>query len=82
MYTDPTQRLHAAMGMTYRTNNPGPEAERGAYVRHGHMAGIAMVIINALRVGMPVFEKGGDQGQLGGEFVLGPGYVFHHIALS
>ena len=32
-----------------------------------------MVILNALRVGMPVWERGGNMAQLGGEFVLGPG---------
>ena len=49
--------------------------ERG-YVRHGLMGGIAMVVLRAIKVGMPVWEKGGDIGQLGGEFVLGPGYVY------
>lgn len=32
-----------------------------------------MVWKNALRVGMPVWEKAGDSTQLGGEFVFGPG---------
>ena len=32
-----------------------------------------MVIVRAFKVGMPVWEKGGDIGQLGGEFVFGPG---------
>jgi len=32
-----------------------------------------MVVKNAIRVGMPVWEKGGDVSQLGGEFVLEPG---------
>jgi hypothetical protein len=61
--------------MTLRTNDHGPEFDRGPYIRHGLMGGIAMVVLNALRVGMPVFEKGGDPAQLGGEFVLGPGWV-------
>jgi len=47
----------------------------GSYVRHGAMSGLAMVVAHALRVGMPVWERGGDAAQLGGEFVLGPGYV-------
>ena len=55
-----------------RSTNPGPEYERGDYVRHGLFGGIAMVVRNALRVGMPVWEKGGDVAQLGGEFVFGP----------
>jgi len=45
------------------------------YVRHGLMRGIAMVFVRALKVGMPVWEKGGNLNQLGGEFVLGPGFV-------
>lgn len=47
----------------------------GGYIRHGLMGGIAMVLIRALKVGMPVLENGGDLSQLGGEFVLGPGFV-------
>ncbi|KAI0635583.1 hypothetical protein C8Q77DRAFT_1052997 [Trametes polyzona] len=73
MYTDPTLRLHAALGMTLRTSDPGPDSDKGDYVRHGSIGGLAMVVRNALRVGMPVWEKGGDAMQLGGEFVLGPG---------
>ncbi|KAF8896123.1 hypothetical protein BD779DRAFT_563437 [Infundibulicybe gibba] len=45
----------------------------GGYVKHGLMGGIAMVVVRALRVAMPVWEKGGDINQLGGEFVFGPG---------
>lgn len=49
------------------------DQRRSSYVRHSRAGGIAMVIANALRVGMPVWEKAGDVAQLGGEFVLGPG---------
>ena len=73
LYTDPTLRVHDALGMTYRTNDPGPESERGEYVHHGKIGGLAMVVRNALRVGMSVFQNGGDVTALGGEFVLGPG---------
>ncbi|OCH86609.1 hypothetical protein OBBRIDRAFT_737671, partial [Obba rivulosa] len=73
LYTDPTLRLHAELGMTLRTTDAGPESEKGDYVRHGLVGGIAMVVRNALKVGMPVWEKGGDVAQLGGEFILGPG---------
>jgi hypothetical protein len=47
----------------------------GGYVKHGVMGGIVMVALRALKVGMPVWENGGDAAQLGGEFVFGPGYV-------
>ena len=45
----------------------------GGYAKHGLMSGFAMVVVRAIKVGMPVWEKGGDPGQLGGEFVFGPG---------
>ena len=45
----------------------------GNYVKHSLMGGIAMVVMRAIKVGMPVWEKGGDINQLGGEFVFGPG---------
>ncbi|KIP01506.1 hypothetical protein PHLGIDRAFT_80489, partial [Phlebiopsis gigantea 11061_1 CR5-6] len=73
LYADPGLHVYHALGMTLRTTDGGPEHERGAYVRHGLLGGIAMVVRNALRVGMPVWERGGDHAQLGGEFVLGPG---------
>jgi len=72
IYTDPTLRLHAALGMTRKSQDPGYDTDRGEYVRHGPLGGLAMVVRNAIRVGMPVWEKGGDVSQLGGEFVLGP----------
>ncbi|CCL98800.1 uncharacterized protein FIBRA_00805 [Fibroporia radiculosa] len=73
VYTDPALRVHAALGMTRKTQDPGLDSERGEYVRHGPLGGLAMVVRNAIRVGMPVWEKGGDVTQLGGEFVFGPG---------
>ncbi|KAH6913138.1 AhpC/TSA antioxidant enzyme-domain-containing protein [Coprinopsis sp. MPI-PUGE-AT-0042] len=39
----------------------------------GLMKGLAVVMLRALKVGMPVWENGGDMSQLGGEFILGPG---------
>ena len=63
------------MGMTRRSTDPGPDSEKGDYVRHGPIGGLAMVVKNALCVGMPVWERGGDSAQLGGEFVLGPRYA-------
>jgi hypothetical protein len=45
----------------------------GGYVKRGLVGGIAMVVVRAIKVGMPVWEKGGDIDQLGGEFVFGPG---------
>lgn len=73
VYTDPSSRLYGILGMTLKSVEPKAEQRRGSYVRHGRAGGIAMVIANALRVGMPLWEKAGDVTQLGGEFVLGPG---------
>jgi hypothetical protein len=61
--------------MTRRTLDAGPEEAKGEYIKHGFMSGIAMVVMNAIKASMPVWEKGGDISQLGGEFILGPGYV-------
>jgi hypothetical protein len=47
--------------------------EPGEYVKHSLVGGIAMVVMRAFKVRMPVWEKGGDINQLGGEFVFGPG---------
>lgn len=73
IYTDPTLSLHHALGMTLKSTNPGPASERGAYTNHGMFGGIKRVVVNALSRKLPITEKGGDVGQLGGEFVLGPG---------
>lgn len=75
LYTDPTLQVYHAMGMTLRTMDGGLEAERGGYVKHGLFGGIAMVVGNAFKHGIPLFEEGGDIPQVGGEFVLGPGWV-------
>jgi hypothetical protein len=73
VYTDPTHLLFKTLGMICRTLDPGPESTKGAYVKHGIISGIAMVVANAIKTKMPVWEQGGDIEQLGGEFVLGPG---------
>lgn len=75
VYTDPSSRIYSILGMTMKSAESKAEQRRSSYVRHSRAGGIAMVIANALRVGMPVWEKAGDATQLGGEFVLGPGLV-------
>lgn len=62
-----------------RTADGGPQCECGEYVKHGLVRGVAMVVKNALKNRLPVWEKGGDIQQLGGEFVMGPGYVIAHL---
>ncbi|KAI9463190.1 AhpC/TSA antioxidant enzyme-domain-containing protein [Lactarius psammicola] len=81
LYVDasPGQALYRALGMGHVPSGatkarPATEgSSTGSYVRHGVMSGLAMIVAHALRVGMPVWERGGDAAQLGGEFVLGPG---------
>jgi len=75
LYTDPFLKLHSALGMTLKTLDGGPEAERGEYIKHGALVGTLNVIGRAV-VHMPphvIVRKGGDIKQLGGEFVMGPG---------
>jgi len=73
LFTDPSRTLYRALGMTLRTLDGGPEDDKGDYVRHGQLAGIGMVVKNAIVTRMPIYAKGGDVKQLGGEFILGPG---------
>ncbi len=83
----PGQILYHSLGMghiqpgTHKTRF-STEHAAGSYVRHGAVSGLAMVVAHALRVGMPVWERGGDASQLGGEFVLGPGYVHRSFSVS
>ncbi len=61
--------------MTIKPSDSRRAEERGDYVRHGVITGYVRVIARAIKHGMPIWERGGDVAQLGGEFVLGPGYV-------
>ncbi|KAK7053452.1 hypothetical protein VNI00_004078 [Paramarasmius palmivorus] len=71
LYTDPSHEVYKTMGMTIQTLEKGP---RSPYIRHGLLGGIGMVVANAAKVGMPVWKEKGDIKQLGGEFILGPGF--------
>ena len=87
LYTDPSLAVYQALGMDNdrRVKHHNEQTHReiseknsninkpGGYVKHSLMGGIAMVVVRAFKVGMPVWEKGGDIDQLGGEFVFGPG---------
>ncbi|KAI9508433.1 hypothetical protein F5148DRAFT_979798 [Russula earlei] len=80
----PGQTLYRTLGMgrvpsgSQRARS-STEHPVGSYVRHGAVSGLAMVVAHALRVGMPVWERGGDASQLGGEFVLGPGLTCTYV---
>jgi hypothetical protein len=56
-----------------RQENVEDEMTKKGPVKKRLVTGITMVVLRALKVGMPVWEKGGDVQQLGGEFVFGPG---------
>ncbi|KAF8150726.1 hypothetical protein B0H34DRAFT_638972, partial [Crassisporium funariophilum] len=73
VYTDPTLAIYSTLGMGQKGDASDIASRDGGYVKHGLMGGIAMVVVRAIKVGMPVWEKGGDIGQLGGEFIFGPG---------
>ncbi|KAH9995631.1 hypothetical protein BJV74DRAFT_717881, partial [Russula compacta] len=80
----PGQMLYRALGMGHvlsgiQKGRSSAEHGVGSYVRHGAVSGLAMVVAHALRVGMPVWERGGDASQLGGEFVLGPGLTCTYV---
>jgi hypothetical protein len=73
LFVDPTLATYRALGMTLQTAHKGADEHSGAYAHHSKTGGIAMLVGNALRARMPVWEYGGHASQLGGEFVLGPG---------
>ncbi|KAK0480186.1 hypothetical protein IW261DRAFT_1476624 [Armillaria novae-zelandiae] len=75
MYVDPDLEVYRALGMgTIANSKSRARREKvDSYVKRGALGGIAMVVFRALKVGMPMWEKGGASTQLGGEFVLGPG---------
>ncbi len=93
MYVDPDLEVYRALGMGTIANSTSLSKSRArrekvdSYVKRGALGGIAMVVFRALKVGMPMWEKGGESAQLGGEFVLGPGLVvlfafFHPLMLK
>lgn len=70
IYTDRGKHVYTAMGMTLRTFNAGKDSEKGDYIPAGMMAMTMRGIVQGLALPM---KPPGDQAQLGGEFVLGPG---------
>ena len=62
-----------SVGSSISDKKNSDNSKPGEYVKHSLMGGIAMVVMRAFKVGMPIWEKGGNINQLGGEFVFGPG---------
>lgn len=74
VYTDPSRKIYRALNMTLRTLSGGPKSERGGYLEHNLTLGLARVAQNAIKARMPLYRYPGDFFQVGGEFILGPGY--------
>ncbi|KAL0067710.1 hypothetical protein AAF712_005150 [Marasmius tenuissimus] len=71
LFTDPTLQLYETMGMGRVGEACGKVDGTGSsYVKRGLFGGIATMVVRALKVGLPVWEKGGETRQLGGEFVF------------
>ncbi|CAO1635305.1 unnamed protein product [Sympodiomycopsis kandeliae] len=71
MYADPTRKLYKVLGMTKKTNDPGPACAKPDYVQKSMLKGS----LSAIRKGlfeMPL-RTPGDLKLLGGEFIFGPG---------
>ncbi|KAK1236388.1 hypothetical protein PQX77_000372 [Marasmius sp. AFHP31] len=71
LFTDPTLQLYETLGMGRVGEACGKVDGTGSsYVKRGLFGGIATLVVRALKVGLPVWEKGGETRQLGGEFVF------------
>lgn len=71
MYADPTRKIYKALGMTMKTNDPGPACAKPDYVQMSMLKGSLKAIRNGL-FEMPL-RTPGDLKLLGGEFIFGPG---------
>lgn len=71
MFADPSRRIYRALGMTMRTNDPGPVCAKPDYITMSMMKG-SMAAIKKGVVDMPI-RNPGDLKLLGGEFIFGPG---------
>ncbi|KAF4597258.1 hypothetical protein EYR40_007710 [Pleurotus pulmonarius] len=76
VFSDPSSKVYDALRMGVVEKGAKRERKRGEpteYAKRGAVGGFAAVVFRALKVGLPLWEKGGDTNRLGGEFVLGPG---------
>ncbi|PWN18234.1 hypothetical protein BCV69DRAFT_236633, partial [Microstroma glucosiphilum] len=71
MYADPSRKIYHALGMTKRTNDPGPACAKPDYITMSMMKGSMQAVKKGL-FQMPV-RLPGDTKLLGGEFIFGPG---------
>ncbi|KAG6836754.1 hypothetical protein H0H93_003833 [Arthromyces matolae] len=82
MYTDPTCAAYRALGLSTVSDSktavdrdhraPAANSKSGGG-GGGGVGGMAKVVLRALKGGLPVWERGGNTDQLGGEFVFSPG---------
>lgn len=71
MYSDPSRKTYQALGMTLKTNDPGPACAKPDYITMP-MFKSSMTAIKKSLFEMPI-RSPGDLKLLGGEFILGPG---------
>lgn len=70
IYTDRAKHIYTCLGMTLRSWDAGKGPEVGNYIQHS----LGGSIIAGIKSGVKLpLKPPGDQQQLGGEFVLGPG---------
>ncbi|KIY51810.1 hypothetical protein FISHEDRAFT_21774, partial [Fistulina hepatica ATCC 64428] len=72
MYVDPGLALYRALGLQLLKDPCTSTAlvETAKYIKRGTMNGIAMVLRRAFKGRLPLWEKGGHNEQLGGQFVM------------
>ena len=61
--------------MTKQSTDPGPDSEKGEYIKRGALSGVSKMLFKAMKGRMSLFDNAGNNAQLGGEFVFGPGCV-------
>lgn len=72
IYADQTQQVHNALGMASEPPDSKPISTSGERIRR---RSIPDYVRTVMKNSIPSFEMSGNLTQLGGEFVLGPGYV-------
>ena len=83
LFTDPSLKLYQALGMDREGTKTLPGAASQGKTdskaktpgKRKAFGGFAKLVVRAIKFGLPVWEKGGDVQQLGGEFIFGPGYA-------
>ncbi|KAK7016310.1 AhpC/TSA antioxidant enzyme-domain-containing protein [Favolaschia claudopus] len=74
IYANPDRKLYHALGMDKETYKVAPAGEQTpSYVTRGYYANVWYSISNAILKAPSLIGKQGNPGQLGGDFIFGPG---------